>query len=180
MKIEIILLAIFLPPLVTSVISIIRKPTGKINGRFSDTYFIVMLPNAVLWIGILDVVTSMLLLFGFTLFSTEKPHLIFYLACGAFLWLGMYLALKTLCFRVIVDGEKITVFSVFKKSYTFTFNDITSAVRQIKNNRVRSERIVLKTTTGKRMIVENSEISYMRFMKRIIAEVKSEYLFGFE
>ena len=92
----------------------------------------------------------------------------------------MYLILKTLNFKVIVKGENITVFSTFRKPYSFTFNEIVSAVRQVKKNQVKSERIVIRTVDGRKLIVESVEISYERFAKRIQAEVRSEYLVGFE
>ena len=87
---------------------------------------------------------------------------------------------KTLNFKVIVKEKKITVFSAFRKPYSFTFGEIVSAVRQTKKNQMKSERIVVKTVSGKRLIVESSEISYKRFAKKVQLEVRREYLVGFE
>lgn len=87
---------------------------------------------------------------------------------------------KTITFKVIVEGNKITVFSAFRKPYSFTFSEIALAVRQVKNNQKKSERIVITTSNGKRLIVENAEIGYKRFAKRIQSEVKKELLVGFE
>ena len=122
---------------------------------------------------------ALTVLLGFTFLSNERPHFIFYVVFGLFLWLGTYLIVKTLNFKVIVKEKKITVFSAFRKPYSFTFGEIVSAVRQIKNQ-MKSERIVVKTVSGKRLIVESSEISYKRFAKKVQLEVRREYLVGFE
>lgn len=146
----------------------------------SDYNFSVTIPNTVLIIGIMDAAMSVTVLLCFTLFSSKLPHLIFYIFFGLFFWLGIYLIIKTLNFKVIVKGDTITVFSTLKKTFSFTFSEIISAVRQTKNNKIKSERIVIKTISNKKLIVESSEISYKRFAKRIKLEVKSEYLIGFE
>ena len=39
---------------------------------------------------------------------------------------------------------------------------------------------MIRTVDGRKLIVESVEISYERFAKRIQAEVRSEYLVGFE
>ncbi len=180
MDIGIILSAIFIPVCVMGAFSTMQKSNLKISKTMSDKYFIVMIPKIVLIIGAVCDLMSAMVLFGFTFFSKELPHIIFYIVFGFFLWLGTYLILKTLKFKVIVKGEEITVCSIFIKPYTFTFSDIISVVRQIKRNQVKSERIVIKTASGKTLIVESTEISYKRFLQRIKSEVKSEFLFGFE
>ena len=180
MNIEIILLAIFLPACILLVFSAIFKSKDKLSKTISDECFTVSIPSIVLVIGVLCAVMSVAVLLGFTFFSKEIPHFLFYCVFGLFFWLGMYLILKTLVFKVIVKGEKITVFSPLKKSYSFTFAQISSAVRQVKKNQINSERIVIKTMTGKKLIVESSEIFYDKFLKKIKLKVKKENLFGFE
>lgn len=180
MNIGIILLIIFLPACVLLAFSLIKKSGNKTSTRMSDKNFTVMLSSTILGIGALEILVLTALLLGFTFFSEELPHLILYVISGVGIWMGMYLILKTLNFKVIVKDEKITVFSTFRKPYSFTFDEIVSAVRQVKNNQVKSERIVIKTKNGKKLIVESVEISYERFSKRIQSEVRSEYLFGFE
>lgn len=163
-----------------SALSAIQKSNSKINKTISAENFVVMIPKTVLFIGIIGDLMFALIVLGFTCFSEELPHIIFYIVFGLFFWLGTYLILKTQKFRVIVKGKEITVCSVFAKPYTFTFNDIISAVRQVKRNQVKSERIVVRTAFGKKLIVESTEISYKRFLQRVKSEVKSERLFGFE
>lgn len=180
MNIRMILLIIFLPAVVMLAFSLIKKSGDKVSNKMSDKNFTVMLSDMVLWVGVFACLTASVVLLVFSFFSEELPHWIFYVTFGGFFWSGMYLILKTLNFKVIVKGENITVFSTFRKPYSFTFNEIVSAVRQVKKNQVKSERIVIRTVDGRKLIVESVEISYERFAKRIQAEVRSEYLVGFE
>lgn len=180
MDIWMIISVILIPTCVMIILSVIQNWGSKTSEIKSDKHFVIMIPNIVWVIGMVCAIMALLVMLGFTLFSNELPHLIFYLVFGFFFGLGLYLILKTLYFKVIVADEKITVFATFRKPYTFTFSEIISAIRQVKKNQIKSERIVIKTVSGKRVVVESSEISYKRFMQRIKSEVKSEYLFGFE
>ena len=180
MSIAIILYAIFVPACVMLMLSIIQTTGIRENKTMSDENFTVMIPGMVVIIGAMCALMSLTVLLGFTFLSNERPHFIFYVVFGLFLWLGTYLIVKTLNFKVIVKEKKITVFSAFRKPYSFTFGEIVSAVRQTKKNQMKSERIVVKTVSGKRLIVESSEISYKRFAKKVQLEVRREYLVGFE
>ena len=81
--------------------------------------------------------------------------------------------------KEIVKNEKITVYSILKKPYSFTFNEVNLVVRQVKKNKEKSERIVIKTTLGRKLIVESGEIAYKMFAKKVESEVEKKYLFGF-
>lgn len=179
MNIGIILTSIFLPSFVSLLFSIIQKTKVKVSSTISDNNFTVYLPNIVLITGAMCVLTSLVVLLCFTFLSNELPHLIFYVVFGLFMWLGMYLIVKTLTFKVIVRGKIITVYSAFRRPYSFAFDEIVSVVRQVKKNQTKSERIVIKTTNGEKLIVENTEVSYKRFEKKIQSEVKGDYLVGF-
>ncbi len=180
MSIGIILSAIFVPACVMLIFSVIQKAGTKKSKTMSDENFTVMIPSIVLIIGTMGALMSTVVLLCFTFLSDELPHFIFYVTFGLFFWIGMYLILKTLTFKVIVKGEKITVFSAFKNPYTFTFSEIVSVVRQVKKNQAKSEKLVIKTADGKKLIVESLEISYKRFAKKVQLEVNNEYLVGFE
>lgn len=180
MSIGSILSAILVPACVMLIFSVIQKNGVKKSKTMSDENFTVMIPSIVLIIGIICALMSTAVLLGFTFLSDERPHFIFYVTFGLFFWVGLYLILRTLTFKVIVKGERITVFSAFKKPYTFTFSEIVSAVRQVKKSQTKSERLVIKTVDGKKLIVESLEISYKRFAKKVQLEVKNEYLVGFE
>lgn len=180
MVVGIILLAIFLPVCIALTFAVIQNAGTKISSTMSAENFTVMIPGIVVIIGAMCILMSVVVLLGFTLLSEERPHFIFYVVFGLFIWLGTYLIVKTLTFRVVVKYKKITVFSAFRKPYSFTFSEIVSAVRQVKKNQIKSERIVIKTVFGRRLIVESSEISYKRFVKKIMLEVRKEQLVGFE
>ena len=76
------------------------------------------------------------------------------------IWLGTFLILKTTMFKVVVNNEDITVYSIFKKPYSFTFSDIIAVQRQVKERYTPAERIVVKTKSGRKVIVEHSEAGY--------------------
>ena len=155
-----------------------REPSPCL--AMSDENFTVMIPSIVMIIGAMCALMSLSVLLGFTFLSDELPHFIFYVVFGFLFWIGMYLIVKTLTFKVIVKEGKVTVFSAFRKSYSFTFDEVVLAVRQVKKNQMKSERIVIKTESGKRLIVESSESSYKRFSKIVQLEVKKECMVGFE
>lgn len=178
--IQIILLIIFLPACLALIFSVMQNAAIKTSDTMSDENFTVMIPSIVIIIGAMCALMSLAVLLGFIFLSDERPHFIFYVVFGFFFWLGTYLIIKTLTFKIIVNEGKITVFSAFRKPYSFTFDEVVSAVRQVKKNQMKSERIVIKTVFSKRLIVESSEISYKRFAKKIQLEVKKECLVGFE
>lgn len=180
MNIKIILSVIFVPIFVSIAFYYLQKSKTKTIKKTTNEQFVVKLPEAVLVIGIIVILMCTSLIIGFTFFSEETPHLIFYIVFGFFLWLGTFLVLKTLKFKLIVTGKEIKVHSIFLKSFIFTFSDIISAVRQVKKNQLKSERLVIKTINGKKIIVESSLVSYNRFYKKIISEVKNECLHGFD
>ena len=178
--IGVVLSAIFVPACVILVFSIMQKNSIKRSKEMTDSDFTVRIPDMVIIIGAMGALMGTFIMLLFTFVSDEYPDLIFYVFFGLYVWVGIYLIVKTITFKVIVKGEKITVFSIFKKPYTFTFDEIVSVVRQVKKNKKKSERLVIKTAGRKRLIVENIEIAYQIFLKKIQSEVKKEYLHGFE
>ena len=82
-------------------------------------------------------------------------------------------------FKVIVTGLQISVFPVFKKSYTFSFIDIVEVRRQVKKNQMKSERIVIKTKFGQKLVLESQAIAYNMFLVELKDKVNHKYLFGF-
>lgn len=154
-----------------------RKSVIK-NSKIKDN-FIIKIPDAFVLLGaILDFV-CVLIMVCFTLFSDEKPHYIFYVIFGFFTFVGLYLIVRTITFKVVVKGKTITVFSAMRRPYTFTFDDVISVVRQVKQNKVNSERMIIRTKSKRKLILENAEISYANMLVRIKSEVPAEFLKGF-
>lgn len=168
-------------PLILSIIFVsIQKSNHKKSAKMTDNKFTVQLPTFVALLGGLLCLIAVFMGIGFTFFSNERPHFIFYLCLGFFFIPGVYLILKTFRFKVMVNDKNITVFSIIKKPYSFKFDEVITAVRQTKKNQVKSERIVVKTIHGQKLIVESAEVAYKRFVKKIKTEVKKECLHGFD
>ena len=177
-----IIVSVLVPLCVTFAFVLMAKSAARHTAKMTDDKFTVMLPRTVLGIGVVEVAMCGILILCFTLFSEEIPHPLFYIMFGLLAGLGAYLILKTVGFKVVVEGDNITVFSPLRKPYTFTFDEIVSVLRQTKPNRMReegSERMVIRTAAGRKLIVENVEISYKRFRKKIREKVPSQRLKGF-
>lgn len=179
MNIGIILSAIFIPAGVSLFFSYMQIERCKQEKKATSENFTVYIPSMVCGIGVIGVIVLSIPIVAFTFFSAERPHLIFYICFGGGIWLSIYLIVKTLTFKVSVKGENITVYSAFRKPYTFTFDEIDSALRQVKKNQLKSERIVIKTTCRRRVIVESAEVSYHRFLNKVKEKVAPERLSGF-
>lgn len=179
MKIEIIISAILGPLFVVSVISFIQRLSGKIKTAGDKNSLIVEYPKAITFIGTLLDIVFICMGILFTIFSEETPHIIMYIIIGVFVWIGFYMIFKTLTFKLIIEDNKITVYSSFRKPYQITFDNISSVKRQVKENRAGSERLVIKTDTNKKVIAESSAIGY-RELKRIIKDnIDKSKLMGF-
>lgn len=168
---KILLLVICVSAGCALVLSAIQKKRNKKSGKKLSKHIVVMLPETVLFIGVIGLFTALAVLFGFTFLSAETPHWLFYAIFGAFVWLYVYLIVKTMVFRVVLKEQEIEVFPVFAKPYTFTFQEIDSAVHQVKQNRTNSERLIIKTKTGKKVTVESGEIGYKQFLHKIMESI---------
>ncbi len=179
MNIDKIFIALLLPLCVIMTFHIIKRSNYQENRKMSDENFIVFIPKMVAIIGLIGSLLALVVFIIFVFFSEQKLHWIFYFVFSTMFGMGVYLVLKTLRFKVIVNKNMIEVTPTFSKTYSFTFEDIIFAERQTKNNKTNSERIVLKTKNRKKLIVENTEISYERLLCRIKIEVDSNKLVGF-
>ena len=153
-----------------------NKKKGK---RFTDRKFVVYPPETVSYLGFLNLIPSIAIMVACVLDNTAKHHLAAICVVSVYVLFAIYLIILPISKQVYVNETKITVRSAFRKSYSFQFSDIAIAKRQVKNNRVKSERIVVVTTTKKRVVVENAYIAYDRFLKRVMEEVPSNRLDGF-
>lgn len=157
----------------------LRSKNKKKGTRFTDRKFVVSLPKTISYLGFLNLVPSIAIMVACVLDNTANNHLAGICVIGVYILFAIYLIILPISKRVYINETKITVRSAFRKSYSFQFSDIATAECQLKNNRVKSERIVIVTTTGKRIIIENAYISYNRFLKRVMEEVPSDRLTGF-
>ena len=184
--IRIVLAAILMPVCLSIVFTLTQVSNAKHSKKMSDDDFIVTVPRWVLPIGL--VVNLMSITIMIVAIFTERPR---YMALiisaiiviSPFIWIGTYLSLKTVRFSVVVKNDKITVQNIFTKPYTITINEIVLAKRKLLigfHKKQVSEKIIVKTASGKKFTVDQIEISYERFLKKILAEVPHERLIGFD
>lgn len=174
-----ILFAILLPFFMTLVFTSIAKSNKKANKKMTDERFTMFFPRFYLAIGVMGAAVVLLLWIAFEFLQEEPLHILFYFIMGPIFLTGIYMILKVLTFKVEVDGNNITYYSALRKPYTFTFDDITSVLRQVRKHNTRLERLVIRTKSGRKIILECSEVGYKRISKRIKNEVKKECLSGF-
>ena len=121
---KIILSAIFIPVCIVALFSILdssNKPVSKVQEK--DTY-VVQIPRIVLIIGAIYTAMSVIIILSFTFLSSERPPIVFYILFGGGVWIGSYLVLKTNKRKIIIKKEKITVYPLFSRPYTFDIEEV--------------------------------------------------------
>ena len=177
---QIVLLTMYLPACIVIILAVRQSKRIKVKKTMTQDYFTVMLPDVFIISATLLNILTVILTGGFMLSDPNSIDWISGIISGLLFWFGTYGIVLGKTFKVVVKNNEITVHKAFRKPYTFTFSDITSAVRQVKKDKIKSERIVIKTSFEKKLIVENLEISYEVFMKKIQEKVNKKYLSGFE
>lgn len=175
---DIFLLALFLSfPWIYLIIIYKIQKKKETEICLSDYSTVLKYPNFFNYIGIFFSFTFSLIIILFHFLSKEKPHLIFYIIFYLFYILGAYICIKAITYKVLINDKNIC-FLTFASIHKFKFSDIVLVIRQVKQNKVNSERIIIKTKLGKKFIVENSCSSYKKFIKKIL-EVENIQLDGF-
>ncbi len=169
LSILISLLIIFVPSAVVTIAAIFQSRNMPKISRQSEDNFSVFVSDAVVFLGVILTAMYSLCVLIPTFFG--KPHLIMYIFFGVFIWFGIYLIVKPMTFRISVKGEKITVYTLFRKPYVFTLWDIVSVKHQTKKNMTKSERVVIKTRKGRKVIAESAEVSYKRLFNALEAKL---------
>lgn len=184
MILSIIIAAIFVLACVTLLFHIMHATTQNASG--SKVYkgkFTVCIPNLYAVVGVITMlVFGLFIIFSHFIWPNENRYsmIIFYVIFGAFFLLGIYLVIKTIRFRIMVEKDKITVYPLFSRTYMFTFDDINTVVRQTKRqHKGHGERIIIRTKQGKKIIVENSFVAYFKLIDEIQVHVESSRLVGF-
>lgn len=185
MNFSIILSSIFVPACVTLLLHIIHATTYKASyKKVAKDQFTVCVPNIYAVIGaITAIVFGVFILSSPIIWSNESGYsmIAFYVIFGVFFWLGIYLIIKTMRFRIVVEKNKITVYPLFSRAYTVTFEDINTVVRQTKKqHKGLAERIVISTKQGNKIIAEHTFVAYFKLVDKIQNCVDSSKLKGFE
>ena len=168
------------------------KPNKGFGTQAAYEHIIISSSRYFSYIGFIVTVSMAAIIIIFTLsgqLQSMLSKLIFYSVFGAFLWLGLWLILISLKYRVIVAGDEITVIPIIMKPNTFCFRDILSVVRKTnpvatleENSRfMENELVIITTIQGKKLKVESesTDIAYTKFIKAIKAKVDREKLRGF-
>ena len=143
--------------------------------NLSNTDFTVRFSKAAFWVGFLSVllgIASLILMFrvdGIYKLYALLLMVIFPLA-------GVRQMIRARVFRVIVEGECITVLSPFQKPYSFTFQEIESVSCKVRSIVPHAEELVVRTTDGKKFTLESVQIGYSKFRKRIQEKVDRKRL----
>lgn len=173
----------FLSIALSLVFTSLRNAKSDPRGGMTDQEFVVKYPRIIAWIGFVG--NAILVAVGIilTLYWSGKANttsfVLFYVVFGLFILLGTYLVIKCLIFRIDVSGEQIKAHNLFRKPHIFSFNDIDSAEVQIKASNINPERIIIITTSGKKIIAESMAKAYDRLVKRVKEEVPPERLKGY-
>jgi len=96
-----------------------------------------------------------------------------------FLIIGTFLGSVQLRSRVVINGKTITAYFLFKKSYSFTFNDILDITEQITMGSRNSESarmglvklLAIRTRDGKKVQVNSAQVNFDRFFHKLVFEV---------
>lgn len=144
--------------------------------------FTVCVPQTFVVVGALDVIVFGLFIVLSSLIwpdESAKNRIAFYVVFGLFVLLGIYIIVKALRSRIVVENEQIKVTPVASKSFVFTFDDIETVKRQVKKRyKGQAERIIIHTKQGKKITVDSSYVSYKKLVERIIEVVEKSKLLG--
>ena len=176
----IIIFAFFVSGAVTLAFALVHKSKSKADKTMTDREFVMRFPWVITAIAVSGLVCFLAMMIVTALTSEKTSEYIAGFAVfGLFLILGVILLLKAVLFKVVVSGEKITSHDCFRKPFEFTLGDIASVVRKTKNNPL-AEKMIIRTNTGKKLVVEGMTTSYERLLKRIESEVSADRLKGFD
>ncbi len=172
-----VIISAAVPLVVAFVLSFLQMRSDKYD-KGTEKKFTVRLAKEYAYIGLICQAVFIAIIF-FAAFSENVPHWIIFVIFGAFVLLGLYITLKPLVFKVKVAGGAVFVKPLFGKTYSFSANDVTSVLRQVKKRNQAIERMVIKTSCGKKLVVESAMVNYPRFLVFITQNVKHERLTGF-
>lgn len=146
----------------------------------SSSKIILTVPAIVGYLGCLNSIIFSFLAMFFIKTTKEQLHWSFYIIFSLLICAGLFMIILTKRWSVVVKNDFILVKPILGTKYAFTCNEIISIQRQVKKNRVKSERIVIKTKERKKLIVENSHTSYYKFVSYLIENTEENIRYGFK
>ena len=141
----------------------ILRSARKAEKDLSSDAFTVRPPKIVLWVGIIGVVFFVGVIVAMTLFPNDTATWQVYVGFSLFILLPLSLVLYGSKWRIIVNGQQITVVPLIRKPVTFFFADISNVKHVTSGIKVYSG--------GKKMVsIENQCIGYATFLNRLMDE----------
>lgn len=152
----------------------------KEESKMNDNYFIIRYPKLYLDAGIVCLVGFLMFMLGFTFFSTQEPHVFYYIMISVLICMSIYSIVETIKVKVVVHNNNITVYPIVGKPYSFSFEEITSVRRITTKGKTKFEWLIIKTSNKKKLKVEMGQSSHNRIKKRIKSDVDNKLLIGFQ
>ena len=140
---------------------------------------VVTVPEILYTLGLIISIMCSLLMIYFIFAATESLPIGFYIFYGLFISIGIFAAILQKRWKVIVKKDVITIYPFIGSKYSFCHTDIISIIRQVKKNRVKSERIIIKLVNKRKIIVESSHIGYEKLLKYLLSVTTSDIRVGF-
>lgn len=167
----VLLIVLLVPPWAFCAMAIRQNKKWKtlygLDREVTEQRFVVREPTAtvVVWslMELLEAVSlSVFLLFWEALeqdFSTYMACVI----CAVSHWILIYVIVRTFLFRILVDGDKMTAFSLGKTPLTFSMADIAYVEVKESDNL----RLIIRTTTGEKVAAVDNMLSYDKLWKKV-------------
>ena len=182
MRITIIIVTLMIPSIVSFFMALIRYFSDKSGRKMTYGSFEIRLHWSLSLLG----VVGFLVLGGLFIVAIMQDNgyqgtfwtvrqVVAYVIVSILLCLCVILILGPLMRKIVVRGSEITIFYAFKRPCSFSFDDIVCAQKKVIGQ---SEKIIVKTSFGKKFAVENMEISYDLFIKALKNKVNRQYLRG--
>ena len=150
---------------------IIKCLSNKANKKMTDGSFVMSLPKGILVLGVANILITLMILLGVIFFDEDNSLgdiLFVFCFSGTMLCVSIYLIAKTLLYKIVIEGNEITVYSIIRRTYSINFEEITCAkIRQFGRG---GEGITI-ATASKKFSVDNTFIEYERFVKLIHRKV---------
>ncbi len=178
-----IIVTLMLPSIVSFIMALIRYFSDKADRKMTYGSFEIRLHWSLSLLGGVGLLVFGGLFIGLIMQNNGYQgsfefvrQVVAYVIASILLCLCVLLILGPLMRKIVVRGNEITIFYTFMRPCSFSFDDIVYARKKVIGQ---GEKIVVKTSFGKKFAVENMEISYDRFIKALKNKVNRQYLSGF-
>lgn len=170
----IVLCLIFIPPCVALFFYGVLAIYNDVPKYYGKERFTVHPSSKLLWCSVGFFGFSAVLLYYLYPFQDPicEEDSIAYLCVFIFFWLGSFAIIAILRYRIVVDGDRMTVYPYFSKAYTVTFDEIVSVYwHEIYVPRGMNVKGVQLRTKKHRLSVTEKMFAYEQFKKKVFVSV---------